>query len=55
VTASFGVATLSLDCAGTDALIAAADQALYAAKFNGRNQLRHSHSMCAAPSAAYEM
>ncbi len=52
VTASFGVATLSLNCAGGDALIAAADQSLYAAKFNGRNQARHSHSAHAVHSPA---
>ncbi len=46
VTASFGVATFSLSCAGTDALIAAADQALYAAKSKGRNQVMHSRSFC---------
>ncbi len=39
VTASFGVATLSLDNPDGDSLIAAADQALYAAKYNGRNQV----------------
>ncbi len=39
VTASFGVATLSLDNPDSDSLIAAADQALYAAKYNGRNQV----------------
>jgi len=54
VTASFGVATLSLDCTGSDALIAAADQALYAAKFNGRNQVMHSYSFSLAHQAACE-
>ena len=39
VTASFGVAALSLDNPDGDSLIAAADQALYAAKYNGRNQV----------------
>ena len=55
VTASFGVATLSLDCTGSDALIAAADQALYAAKFNGRNQVMHSCSFSLAHQAAGEV
>jgi diguanylate cyclase (GGDEF)-like protein/PAS domain S-box-containing protein len=39
VTLSVGVATLSLDNPDSDSLIAAADQALYAAKYNGRNQV----------------
>ncbi len=39
VTASFGVATLSLENPDGASLIAAADQALYAAKYNGRNQV----------------
>ena len=55
VTASFGVATLSLGCTGSAALIAAADQALYAAKFSGRNQVMHSHSLCLPHSAACEV
>jgi len=48
VTANFGAATLSLDCTGSDALIAAADQALYAAKFHGRNLVMHPGSLCLA-------
>ena len=39
VTASFGVATLSVDNPDGDSLLAAADRALYAAKYNGRNQV----------------
>ncbi len=42
VTASFGVATLSLDIPDSDSLLAAADRALYAAKYNGRNQVMSS-------------
>ncbi len=39
VTASVGVATLSLDTSDGESLLTAADQALYAAKYNGRNQV----------------
>lgn len=45
ITASFGVAAYSLDCADGDALIAAADKALYAAKFQGRNQVMSAGSV----------
>ncbi|MGI4790643.1 MAG: diguanylate cyclase [Janthinobacterium lividum] len=46
VTASFGIATFSLDCTGSAALITAADEALCAAKSNGRNQVMHARSFC---------
>ena len=45
VTASFGVAALSLENPDADSLIAAADQALYAAKYNGRNQVMSAGSL----------
>ena len=37
ITASIGIAEASLSMAGTDALMSAADQALYQAKAQGRN------------------
>jgi GGDEF domain-containing protein len=39
VTASFGIAAIPDDAADGDTLIRAADQALYAAKGNGRNRI----------------
>lgn len=44
VTASLGVAVLSVSCADSAELIASADRALYAAKMHGRNQVRHEAS-----------
>ncbi len=46
VTASFGVATLSLDNPDGESLVAAADRALYAAKYNGRNQVISAGRLC---------
>jgi diguanylate cyclase (GGDEF)-like protein len=45
VTASFGVATFPTDSQTTDELIAAADNALYAAKAQGRNRV----NLCVGP------
>jgi diguanylate cyclase (GGDEF)-like protein len=39
VTVSAGVATFPLDATGPDGLVAAADQALYSSKRNGRNRV----------------
>jgi len=39
LTASFGVACASLDHMDIDALMGAADEALYKAKHNGRNRV----------------
>jgi diguanylate cyclase (GGDEF)-like protein len=45
ITASFGVAEFPRDARSDDELIAAADQALYAAKAAGRNQVRSFSSL----------
>jgi PleD family two-component response regulator len=45
VTASFGVATQTLDMKERDALTAKADAALYYSKTNGRNQVTHARDM----------
>ncbi len=52
VTASFGAASLSWQCAGGDALLAAADKALYAAKFHGRNRVVSAESFTLPAPAA---
>lgn len=52
VTASFGVATLTPDCANPEALLARADQLLYAAKTSGRNRLVCDGDALTAASAA---
>ena len=41
VTASFGVATLTRGCSTAEALIQAADKALYESKSRGRNGVTH--------------
>ncbi len=46
VTASFGVSTLSITCADGAALVDAADRALYAAKFHGRNRVMDAGTLC---------
>lgn len=45
VTISIGAATLLDEMPGEDALVSAADQALYAAKSSGRNCVRHADSL----------
>jgi diguanylate cyclase (GGDEF)-like protein len=49
VTASFGVASLPEQAAGREQLVAAADQALYAAKRSGRNRVVTASRRFAAP------
>jgi len=45
VTASIGAATLLVEMAGEEALVSAADQALYAAKAAGRNCVLHANRL----------
>jgi diguanylate cyclase (GGDEF)-like protein len=49
ITASIGVSTLAEDMSGTDALIEAADIALYVSKRRGRNCSTHSDSASTVP------
>ena len=45
ITASFGIATMTLEMGDPHALVNSADQALYAAKAGGRNRVSHAHAM----------
>jgi len=45
VTASIGASTLLAEMPGEEALVSAADQALYAAKSSGRNCVLHAGSL----------
>lgn len=54
VTASFGVATLCAGDAGTDALLAAADAALYRSKQRGRNCVTHADDPLDGPETVQE-
>ena len=52
VTCSLGVATVGIDGVSVEALIAAADAALYASKEGGRNRCTHAHGLGTLAKAA---
>ena len=55
ITASLGIASFPVHAAGTDALIQAADEALYEAKSTGRNRVSVSSAKCPVSAATMEI